>query len=140
MRPSQQMEGLSELGASADFHTATEPEPRCLALCAYTGRYRSARLNWHFRPHSPTLTSTTIQPEEGLVIVTAQQLCRRLVLRVQAPLASFSRVSGPKRGDTLQQCCLPSLRPFQAAGWHWIPCDPCPTNRFILTAPCFLAH
>jgi hypothetical protein len=61
-------------------------------------RYRSAKLNWHFRPHSPTLFTNTIKPEEGLIIIKAQQLDKSITLRVQAPLQTFSRVGGPTRG------------------------------------------
>lgn len=67
--------------------------PRCVLL-----RYRSAQLNWHFRPHNPAIITTTIRPEEGLLLVTARQLSRRLELRVEAPRDSFARVGGPTRG------------------------------------------
>lgn len=60
-------------------------------------RYRSATLNWHFRLHDPALITATIRPEEGLLLVTAQALNRRLELRVEAPLHSFERVGGPTR-------------------------------------------
>lgn len=55
--------------------------------------------------------------------MTAQQLRRCLVLRVQAPLATFSRVGGPTRGgNTLPLCCSPSLCPCHAlVSWRPLP-------------------
>jgi len=76
-------------------HTPSRP-PKCVAS-AVGVRYRSKALNWHFRPHSPTLFSNNISPEEGLITIKAQQLTRSIVLRVQAPLDSFTRVGGPTR-------------------------------------------
>jgi hypothetical protein len=64
---------------------------------AHLCRYHSQKLNWHFRPHSPTLFSTTINPEEGCILVKAQQLTRRLELKVTAPLDTFTTVWGPTR-------------------------------------------
>lgn len=63
----------------------------------FINRYRSRKLCWDFKPHSPTLFSNSISPEEGTITIKAQQLTRSLVLTVRAPLDSFARVAGPTR-------------------------------------------
>eukprot|EP00775_Hariotina_reticulata_P005175 gene5175-5413_t len=60
--------------------------------------YRSQHRTWHFKPQSPAIFSNTVKPEQGLLIVKAQQLTRTLVLKIEAGLETFSRVAGPTRG------------------------------------------
>uniref|UniRef100_A0A383WJT5 Tocopherol cyclase n=1 Tax=Tetradesmus obliquus TaxID=3088 RepID=A0A383WJT5_TETOB len=65
--------------------------------------YRSKQRTWHFKPQSPTLFSTNIQPDQGLIIVTARQISttlvpRTLILKIQANPKTFSKVGGPTRG------------------------------------------
>jgi hypothetical protein len=61
--------------------------------------------------------------------VTAQQLRKRLVLRVQAPLASFNRVGGPTRGgETLRQQCVQGSMTYGCARPALVLfCDSCLT-------------
>lgn len=65
----------------------------CCASC----RYRSKTRNWHFKPQSPTLFSTTVKQEEGLLEITAKQLNKSLVLKVEANPSTFTKVAGPSR-------------------------------------------
>jgi hypothetical protein len=83
------------------------PHPMLLLLPPYLHcchhRYRSAQRTWHFKPQSASLFSTTITPEQGLLIVTARQIGenlvpRTLVLKIQANPKTFSTVGGPTRG------------------------------------------
>lgn len=76
----------------------------CVAATAAAAlaRYRSKQRTWHFKPQAASVFSTTIKPEEGLLIITARQLSRALVprtlvLKIEAGLSTFSRVGGPTR-------------------------------------------
>lgn len=68
------------------------------AACVHARSYRSRERNWHFGPQRLALVTSDVDAARGRVTFSARQWPRTLVLTLEAPPASFSRVGGPTRG------------------------------------------
>jgi len=74
---------------SCRLRAAPAPRSRLAAPC----RYRSNKLHWDFAPHKgPSTFDVAMAP--GRICITARQPLskRKLVLTLEAPLPTFSRV------------------------------------------------